>query len=71
MVLKSGGRSENLQAGYGLPELPGTIAVFGGGANTAWLQAEWLKDRRIGYWGGSRYMGAEIPRRCTIEAAPC
>ena len=42
---------ENLQAGYGLPELPDTVAVFGGGANTTWLQAEWLRSRRIGYWG--------------------
>jgi len=42
---------ENLQAGYELPELPDTIAVCGGGANTAWLRAPWLEGKRIGYWG--------------------
>lgn len=42
---------ENLQSGFGLPDLPGTVAVFGGGSNTAWLKARWLKEKRIGYWG--------------------
>lgn len=42
---------ENLQTGYELPDLPDTIAVCGGGANTVWLRARWLKDKRIGYWG--------------------
>jgi hypothetical protein len=51
---------ENRQAGYELPELPDTIAVFGGGANTAWLQAQWLKDRRIGYWGDLDTWGLKI-----------
>ncbi|HBO5728521.1 hypothetical protein JE010_23440 [Pseudomonas aeruginosa] len=64
---------ENLQAGYGLPELPGTIAVFGGGANTAWLQAEWLKDRRVGYWGdldtwGLKFLADARLRQPHVEA---
>ncbi len=42
---------ENLQAGYGLPELPNTIAVLGTGSNTSWMQAKWLTSKRIGYWG--------------------
>ncbi|WAH57174.1 DUF3322 domain-containing protein [Pseudomonas silvicola] len=42
---------ENLQTGYELPELPDTIAVCGGGANTRWLRAPWLEGKRIGYWG--------------------
>jgi len=42
---------ENLQSGFGLPSLPGTVAVFGGGRNTVWLQAKWLAEKRIGYWG--------------------
>lgn len=42
---------ENLQSGFGLPDLPDTVAVFGGGRNTAWLQAQWLAEKRIGYWG--------------------
>jgi len=42
---------ENVAAGYALPRLPGTIAVFGGGANVRWTQADWLAGRRLGYWG--------------------
>ncbi len=42
---------ENKQSGYALPELNDTIAVFGGGRNTAWMKAEWLQQKRIGYWG--------------------
>jgi len=42
---------ENNQSGYGLPQLADTIAVFGGGANVSWLDAHWLHDRHIAYWG--------------------
>ncbi|MGM3189821.1 DUF3322 domain-containing protein [Dickeya dadantii subsp. dieffenbachiae] len=64
---------ENLQPGYGLPELPDTVAVFGGGANTAWLQAEWLKDKRIGYWGdidtwGLKFLADVRLRQPHVEA---
>lgn len=54
---------ENVAAGYALPPLPGTVAVFGGGANVRWTQAEWLARRRLGYWGdidtwGLHYLAA-------------
>jgi hypothetical protein len=54
---------ENVAAGYALPRLPGTIAVFGGGANVRWTQAEWLTRRQLGYWGdidtwGLHYLAA-------------
>lgn len=42
---------ENLAAGYALPEMPRTIAVFGGGANVQWTEAPWLAERQLGYWG--------------------
>jgi hypothetical protein len=42
---------ENKQSGYGLPTLADTIAVFGGGANINWMNAKWLSDKSIGYWG--------------------
>jgi hypothetical protein len=42
---------ENNQSGYGLPQLADTIAVFGGGANVSWLDADWLHDKHIAYWG--------------------
>jgi hypothetical protein len=54
---------ENVAAGYALPPLPGTVAVFGGGANVRWTQAGWLAQRRLGYWGdidtwGLHYLAA-------------
>lgn len=42
---------ENNQSGYGLPQLADTIAVFGGGANVSWLNAAWLREKHIAYWG--------------------
>jgi len=42
---------ENNQSGFGLPPLKDTIAVFGGGANVSWMNAQWLRDKNIGYWG--------------------
>ena len=34
-----------------LPMLPDTIAVLGSGLDLAWLRADWLRERQIGYWG--------------------
>ena len=42
---------ENEQPGYALPELGDTVAVFGGGRNLAWMDALWLRHKRVGYWG--------------------
>ncbi|MEJ2418000.1 MAG: DUF3322 domain-containing protein [Exilibacterium sp.] len=42
---------ENNQSGYSLPVLSDTVAVIGGGSNLAWMQAPWLKEKAIGYWG--------------------
>jgi len=42
---------ENIETGFALPKLEDTIAIFGGGANTAWMQAQWLLEKHIGYWG--------------------
>lgn len=42
---------ENIQSGLGLPKLKDTIAVFGGGRNVAWMDAHWLKNKRVAYWG--------------------
>jgi hypothetical protein len=51
---------ENKQSGYSLPDLDDTIAVFGGGRNTAWMNAEWLCVKRIGYWGDIDSWGLAI-----------
>ena len=42
---------ENEQSCLALPVLRETIAVAGGGKNVTWLAANWLKDKKIGYWG--------------------
>ena len=64
---------ENLQAGYELPDLPDTVAIFGARANTSWLRAGWLKDRRIGYWGdidtwGLKFLADARRKQAHIEA---
>jgi len=42
---------ENLQSGLALPDMDDTIAVIGAGKNVAWLDAQWLHHKRVGYWG--------------------
>lgn len=42
---------ENMQSGLGLPLLKDTIAIFGGGKNVSWMDANWLKSKRVAYWG--------------------
>jgi len=51
---------ENMQSGLGLPLLKDTIAVFGGGKNVAWMDAEWLKTRNVAYWGDIDTWGLSI-----------
>ena len=51
---------ENLQSGLALPELPGTVAVAGAGRNVAWLDAPWLQNLRVGYWGDVDSWGLQI-----------
>lgn len=42
---------ENEQSCLSLPYLQNTIAVAGGGKNIVWLKAEWLKHKKVYYWG--------------------
>jgi hypothetical protein len=42
---------ENERCLHQLPTLPDTVAVLGSGLNLAWMQAEWLRKKAIGYWG--------------------
>ncbi|MCT8351779.1 Wadjet anti-phage system protein JetD domain-containing protein [Photorhabdus kayaii] len=51
---------ENLQSGLALPEMPDTVAVIGGGKNIAWMNAAWLKGKRVGYWGDIDTWGLSI-----------
>lgn len=42
---------ENEQSCLALDTVADTIAVSGGGKNLSWLAAEWLKQKRVAYWG--------------------
>jgi hypothetical protein len=42
---------ENEQCSYQLPPVPDCIAVLGAGLNLSWMEAEWLADRQLAYWG--------------------
>jgi len=64
---------ENMQSGLGLPLLEDTIAVFGGGKNVSWMDAHWLKSKRVAYWGDIDTWGLSIlsdvrAKLSTVEA---
>ncbi len=42
---------ENERSLYQLPPLPGTIAILGAGLNLNWMQAAWIAEKSIAYWG--------------------
>ena len=42
---------ENERSLHQLIELPDTIAILGAGLNLEWMQAAWLRERHIAYWG--------------------
>lgn len=42
---------ENDRCLHHLPELSDTIAVLGSGLDLAWMRADWLSQRSLGYWG--------------------
>jgi hypothetical protein len=60
---------ENTQSGYALPALDDTIAVFGGGRNTAWMEADWLRTKLIGYWGDIDSWGLAILSEARLRQA--
>lgn len=42
---------ENEQCLHQLPPLANTVAVLGAGLNLVWMQATWLAQKRLAYWG--------------------
>lgn len=42
---------ENERCLHQLPSTPNTIAVLGSGLNLSWLQAGWLYNKAVAYWG--------------------
>lgn len=54
---------ENDRCLHLLPTLPDTIAVLGSGLDLAWLRADWLHLRHLGYWGDMDTWGLHILAR--------
>ncbi len=42
---------ENETCEHQLPSIPETVAVLGAGFDLVWAEAEWLKTKRVAYWG--------------------
>lgn len=42
---------ENESSLHQLPECPDTIAVLGAGFDLSWVEAEWLREKQVAYWG--------------------
>jgi hypothetical protein len=54
---------ENDRCLHLLPALPDTIAVLGSGLDLAWLCADWLRGRDLGYWGDMDTWGLRMLAR--------
>lgn len=54
---------ENDRCLHLLPTLPDTIAVLGSGLDLAWLCANWLRERTLGYWGDMDTWGLRMLAR--------
>jgi hypothetical protein len=54
---------ENDRCLHLLPALPDTIAVLGSGLDLAWLCADWLRERRLAYWGDMDTWGLRMLAR--------
>lgn len=51
---------ENLESGFGLPELKNTVAILGCGKNLSWMANEWIQSRKVAYWGDIDSWGLQI-----------
>ncbi|MDO7208844.1 DUF2220 family protein [Acinetobacter nosocomialis] len=51
---------ENVQSGLALPVMENTIVVCGGGKNIKWLDAPWLQNKQVYYWGDIDSEGLNI-----------
>jgi hypothetical protein len=60
---------ENERCLHLLPTLPDTIAVLGSGLDLAWLCADWLRERTLGYWGDMDTWGLRM-LACARELQP-
>ena len=42
---------ENESCFHHLPQVEDTIAILGAGLDLSWVKAQWLSEKKIGYWG--------------------
>ena len=54
---------ENDRCLHLLPPMHDTIAVLGSGLDLAWLRADWLRQRHLGYWGDMDTWGLHMLAR--------
>jgi hypothetical protein len=54
---------ENERCLHQLPEAADTIAILGSGANLRWMSAQWLRKKKIAYWGDVDSWGLQLLAR--------
>src|SRR5690606_32849638 len=54
---------ENERCVHQLPKVLGTVAVLGAGLNLAWMEATWLSQCSLAYWGDLDTWGRTILAR--------
>lgn len=54
---------ENETCQHQLPKLPDTVAVLGSGFDLSWTDADWLRQKRVGYWGDLDTWGLDLLAR--------
>lgn len=57
---------ENERCLHLLPKLPDTIGILGAGLNLAWMHADWLRKKRIAYWGDIDTWGLTMLARARL-----
>jgi hypothetical protein len=57
---------ENESSLHQLPTLADTIAVMGCGLDLEWVQADWLRRKRVGYWGDLDTWGLQMLARARL-----
>lgn len=61
---------ENERCLHQLPQTIDTIAVLGSGLNLSWLQAPWLADKAVAYWGDLDTWGLAMLGRAREHLSP-
>lgn len=54
---------ENENCRHQLPQLPDTLAILGAGLNLGWMNASWLAQKKLAYWGDLDTWGLSILAR--------